>query len=280
MRKTAPIELVETTLEISRDVSYEELESRLKRAAFAEDVASKTVQGIFSTVLLQERWKEAGLWLDQATGDVYDSPYDAPDDVDLIKTDTPRFSTAREWIQWLQSIHYLSRSTCYARHAIILQQMQVLGRTFEEALDSVMLSPSHAQNVLAGVMDEGADIFLVDNVVALVPDVLQEEAREDIEERGSAACREIVVKAMEDNEASIIGGARVREINDDLRKKFGGDPTSYYLYKHNAYPNALILKATTSDGEETKYVIFVEDEEHKPAPAEIMRYFKNRLALR
>jgi hypothetical protein len=265
------IEVVPITLDTSRNVSYEELEHNLRRLSTAEVVAAKMVQAHFSLILLQERWREAALWIDPKTKELYPNPYDAPDEIDLVKTDTPRFSSMREWIDFSSGISGFAKSTCYSRHRELIRQMKVLGRSFDDALNSVMLSMSYSKMMLDRLTNDDSGVFLPTEVALLLPEPLQEEA--DL--GSSEACLDVIMSRMRADETRMEGGEDVRNVIKDLRKQVL-DKADYRIKRHTNYPNAFIVRRE-EDGTETNYIFFVEDEDHNPAPPNVINWVASRL---
>jgi len=270
------IAVVPMTLDISRAVSYEELETNLIRAVQAEGMAAKMAQANFSVILMQDRWREASLWVDTDTGEVYNNPYSAPDSIqNLVKTDTPRFQSPRDWMEYMTTFPGFARSTCYARHREIVKQMQVLGRTFDAALDSIMLSLSYSRLMLGMVTDEDSGTFLREPIMELLPAPMRDEAAAAISERGVTAMAEIVLDKMQADEARMLAGEDIRSVVGDLRTILV-DAAAYRIVKHPRMSNAFVVSREEGD-EEERYIIYIEDENHEAAPHNVMNWLAGRL---
>ncbi len=272
------IQIVPITLDISRDVTYEEMEHELRRAARAEGIAAKITQTYFSIILLQSKWREACLWVDADTGELHDNPYDAPEEIEhLVKTDTPRFATPSEWMDHMAQMPGFARSTCYARHREIVKQMSALGRSFEDAVRGVMLSSGYGKLMLEVVSNEDSGLFLPEHVVNILPETERERALEDIEERGADACREIVLAKMRADEVRLEEGEDPRTVIGDLRATLI-DAAKYRIARHPRYPNAFLIRVD-DEGSQERYVLFVEDAEHRPAPTTVVTWLASRLRV-
>ena len=272
------IQVVPITLDLSREVSYEQMEHELRRAAQAEGIAAKITQTYFSIILLQSKWREACLWVDADTGELYDNPYDAPVEIErLVKTDTPRFASPTEWMAHMAQMPGFARSTCYARHREIVKQMTALGRPFEEAVRSVMLSKSYGGLMLAVVSNEDSGLFLPECVVNILPETEREQALEDIEERGAEACREIVLAKMCADEVRLTEGEDPRTVIGDLRATLI-DSAKYRIARHPRYPNAFVIRVD-DEGSQERYIIFVEDADNRPAPTTVVTWLASRLRV-
>ncbi len=272
------IQIVPMTLDLSRAISYEQLEYDLRRAAQAEGMAARMTQTYFSIILLQERWREACIWVDADTNRLYDNPYDAPKEIEhLVKTDTPRFATSTEWMEHMAKMPNFARSTCYARHREIVRQMKTLGRTFEAAVKSVMLSAGYGKLMIDVIANEKDGLFLPEQVIQIVPEPLREEALADIEERGAEACREIVLKKMRADETRLEEGEDPRSVIGDLRSTLI-DAAKYRIVRHPRFPNAFVI-SVEEDGRRTDYLLSIEDIAHKPPPQSVINWLASRLRV-
>ena len=272
------IQIVPMTLDLSRAVSYEQLEYDLKRAAKAEGMAARMTQTYFSIILLQERWKEACLWVDVDSDALHDNPYDVPEEIErLVKTDTPRFATPTEWMAHMEQMPGFARSTCYARHREIVRQMNTLGRTFEEAVRGVLLSKGYGRLMMGVVANEDTGVFLPEQVVQILPEPLREAALEDIAERGAAACREIVLNKMCADEVRLESGEDPRSVIGDLRSTLI-DAAKYRIARHPRFLNAFVVRVEEEEEKET-YLLLLEDVDHKPAPQSVVTWLASRLKV-
>jgi len=271
-------QIVQITLDTSRAVSYEQMEYDLKRAAKAEGMAARITQTYFSIILLQNRWREACLWVDADSKKLYENPYDVPNEIErLVKTDTPRFATSTEWMAHMEPMPGFARSTCYARHLEIVRQMKTLGRTFEEAVRGVLLSKGYGSMMMGVVANEDTGVFLPEQVVQILPPPLREAALAEIEERGAAACREIVLKKMREDEIRLANGEDPRSVIGDLRSTLI-DAAKYRIARHPRYQNAFVVRVE-EEGERESYLLLLEDADHKPAPQSVVDWLASRLKV-
>lgn len=264
------------TINISEKTSFEEMDHMLRRAISAENAASMITQAYFSTILLYEKWREAYIWADADTGELYKSPYEAPDGANLIKTDVPRYRTIDDWIKELMDLPGFARSTCYRRHKQIIKEMKVLGRSFDDALRSVMLSQGHSEMLLRLVTDEYGELDK-DKILMLVPEPVREEAKTRIDNEGISALQEIASQRLDEDIERIAAGESIRSVNRDLRKQLsvGAD---YTIAKSDRVSGAFVIHRDV-DGELTSYLVYIRDENDPtaPVPKDVVEWLARRL---
>lgn len=209
------------SLELSDSIAFDDLDAMMRRAIAAETITTQLVQSCFSAVLIRNRWKEARAWSDTQTGELYLREEDAPPNANLVLTDIPRYRTHDDWVTSLVGIRGFAKSTCYERHKEIMRQVNLLGRTFEDAVNSVVLAPSHSKMLLNHTIDNQTGQFIPSEVVKLLPEPMREETMQRIDEGGAEVCQEIVMKQIEADDAKVAAGIPVRNINADLSKALG-----------------------------------------------------------
>ena len=268
------IEVVPLTLDTSREISYEEIEHILRDAANAEGMAARVVQACFSITILQKRWVDARLWLHHKKDKLYDNPYDVDAKIDLIKTDIPRFSSEKEWLEAMSEIPGFARSTAYARHKEIAGQMQVLGRSFEEAIDSVMLSRSYSKLMLGLMVNENTGVFLPTAVAKLLPEPVRELSDAGVA-LDAKECRDAILSRMRSDEVRLREGEDIRSVIKDVREAVV-EGASYKIVRHPRHINAFVVRRQEGDME-SRYVVYIEDDEHQPAPVNVVNWLASRM---
>jgi hypothetical protein len=287
------------TIELTEGLTFDELDTGLKEAMRAENIATALVQAHFSTIMLTEKWKDARIWVDLDTGELhrtrqeapcwmdpqtgtlYTDPQDAPEDTQLVsrthrieETESVRYRTVNDWIAELQEIPHFARSTCYRRHRLICEEMNRLGRTFEQALSSVMLSATHSEMLLRLTTD-GNGFLDADRVVLLLPEPL----REDVDTGDERVLREIINEKLDADNDRMLEGEDPRTVNRDLRKQLavGADYTIALSDKHRG---AFVVHRDC-DGAISTYIVHIRDERDaaNPVPRDVFEWVAGRLRV-
>jgi len=270
-------------IDVSGDVAFEDLDAKLRRAFGAQNLATWIVQAYFSAILLEERWKEATIWAHAQTGELYPTPADAPAAAPLVPTDVPRFRTADEWLATLEDIPGYARSTCYKRHASILEEMRKLNRPFKAAFKSVMLGQSHSELMLR--LTTGMDGELdAAKVVKLLPEPLQEATLETLalsdDLETERALQQIVSQKLDEDAAKLAEGTDVRRLNQDLKGRLSVGAT-YRIAPSEKVPGAFVVLRDLDD-EETAWIVGVRSESDPLAkvPRDLYEWLAGRLRVR
>ena len=275
---TDSIELLDN-MEIDGELPFHELHNNLLVAMQEENKAAAIAQLFFSSILIGEKWKEARIWICPETGSLYSSPYEAPDDEDIVETDTLRYRSVDDWIAEVEALPGFARSTCYQRHKLIVGQMTKLGRSLKDAWKSVMLSSYHSELMLSLVTDEKGNLN-PDRVVNLLPEPMREEAKDRVRVEGNRAMQDIVIDRMEQDEVRLAEGEHARTVNRDLRDQLT-EGASYKIALAENHPGAFIVKREL-EGEDSFYLIHIRDERDvtRAIPRDVFEWVAGRLRVR
>lgn len=238
------------------DASFEELNEKLKKAIKIGEQVEYVTQAYFSWIALNDLWQEPLVWVNQDEGGrKYDDPSDLPD-ISTVKVES-KYPSQEAWIRDLEQVSpRFSRSTAYMRHRHIRQLMDDLGRSFEEALRSVILSPGLTRIVRHSVLTEEGQLDQ-EAVEKLTSDSGRARQLEDPKDKVRAY--------MEDREEDLEEGrATPQQVCKDIRTKVYGDHTLVFTWAERG-PGDIRIFHEKPDGTFKEYYLLAVDEDGNPA---------------
>lgn len=249
---------------------FEELNEKLKKAIKIGEQVEYVMQAYFSWIALNDLWQEPLVWVDR-DGVKYDNPEDLPD-IATVKVES-KYPSQEAWIRDLERVSpRFSRSTAYMRHRHIRQLMDDLGRSFEEALRSVILSPGLTRVVRRTVLTEEGK---------LDPDAVKKLTNDSGRARQLEDPKDKVRAYMEDREEDLEEGrATPQQVCKDIRTKVLGDHTVVPTWADNG-PGDVRIFHEKPDGTFKIYYLLAIDEDGNPVllPAIIKDYLERKLRL-
>jgi hypothetical protein len=253
------------------DASFEELNEKLKKAIKIGEQVEYVTQAYFSWIALNDLWQEPRIWVDE-DGVIYEKLKDVGAKSTVVSV-KPKYESQEAWIRELEHISpRFSRSTAYMRHRHIRQLMDELGRSFEEALRSVILSPGLTRIVRNSVLTEDGRLD-------------EEAVRKLTEDSGRAKQledpREKVRAYMEDKEEDLEKGhATPQQVCKDIRTKVFGDHTIVLTWADGG-PGDIRIFHEKPDGTFKEYYLLACDADGNPAmlPPAIKDLLERRLRL-